>query len=72
MQMKNELISIDEVSKRVTLGKTCIYALIREGEFPRQIHLSKRRVAWVASDIDEWIEKTIKHSQGERENYETR
>jgi prophage regulatory protein len=55
--MKNELITIDDVSERVALCKTSVYQLIKEGTFPRQIQLSKRRVAWVASEIDDWIEK---------------
>jgi prophage regulatory protein len=61
--MKHELLNLVEVKERVKLCKTSIYQLIKEGTFPRQVQISHSRVAWVASDIDEWIEKAIEASR---------
>lgn len=40
---------------RVTgLGRSTIYRLIAEGQFPRPVQLASRAVAWRRSDIDGW------------------
>ena len=40
---------------RVTgLGRSTIYRLIAEGQFPRPVQLASRAVAWRRSDIDSW------------------
>lgn len=44
------------VEKMTNLSKTQIYALIQKNKFPRQVHLSERSVAWVLSEIIQWIE----------------
>lgn len=51
-----EMLSIQEVVKLTTLSKTTIYALVAKQEFPEQIRLTHGgRVAWVASEVHEWI-----------------
>ena len=49
------LIRFREVSSRVGLGRTKIYALIKEGAFPKQRKLSTNSVAWLESEVTEWI-----------------
>lgn len=44
------------VEKMTNLSKTQIYALIQQNKFPRQVRLSERSVAWVLSEIIQWIE----------------
>ncbi len=40
---------------RVTgLGRSTIYRLMSEGQFPRPVRLASRAVAWRRSDIDGW------------------
>ncbi len=53
--MTERLLQIDEVKARVALSKTELYRRIKEGRFPRQVRLSSRRVAWVESEITDWI-----------------
>ncbi|RAK01653.1 helix-turn-helix transcriptional regulator [Aliidiomarina maris] len=48
-------LSIKEVIDRVKLSKATIYNRIATGEFPRQISLGGKRVAWLEADIDGWI-----------------
>jgi prophage regulatory protein len=51
------LLSITEVCKSTSLSKTSIYTLIKMAEFPAALHLSARRVAWRASEIEAWISR---------------
>ncbi|OJA59334.1 helix-turn-helix transcriptional regulator [Burkholderia ubonensis] len=44
------------VEKMTNLSKTQIYALIQQNKFPRQVRLGERSVAWVLSEIIQWIE----------------
>ena len=62
---KNEsLLRLPAVLDRVGLSRATIYRLIDLGEFPRQISLSRRTVAWATSEVDEWIEARISARAG--------
>lgn len=49
------LIRLKQVLDKVGLEKSAIYERIGRGEFPKQISLGGRSVAWLESDIDAWI-----------------
>lgn len=53
------LIRLTEVMNRTGYGKAWIYRLIREGRFPTQIKIGSRAVAFIESEIDDWIQATI-------------
>ncbi|MDM1762179.1 AlpA family transcriptional regulator [Acinetobacter sp. 251-1] len=55
----NRLIRRKEVQKKTGLGASSIYAMMKSGEFPQCLNLSERRVAWVESDVDSWVEDRI-------------
>ena len=57
--MTERLLQIDEVKARTALSKTELYRRIKEGRFPRQVRLSSRRVAWVESEITDWIRSAV-------------
>lgn len=47
------------VQSKTGLGASSIYALMKRGKFPKAITLSERRVAWLESDVDQWIAERI-------------
>ncbi len=49
------LIRLPEVLKRTGFGKAWIYRLISEGRFPAPVKIGVRAVAFVESEVDEWI-----------------
>jgi prophage regulatory protein len=53
--MSQKILRISEVSKRIGLGKTWIYARIKEDKFPLPVQLGAQAVGWRESDIDQWI-----------------
>ena len=42
-----------------------LYALIRDGRFPKPIHLGPRAVGWLADDIAKWQAERIAERDGE-------
>ena len=53
------LIRRKEVQAKTGLGASSIYAMMKNGEFPQCLNLSERRVAWIESDVDQWINERI-------------
>ncbi|WP_009522283.1 AlpA family transcriptional regulator [Imbroritus primus] len=52
-QMK--AINIKQVAEKVSLGKSTIYRMVAEGEFPKPFSLGSNRTAWLEEDIDAWL-----------------
>ncbi len=51
----DRLLTMREVSKVTSLGRSKLYEMIRSKEFPAGIRLSPARRAWRASLINRWI-----------------
>lgn len=60
-----QLISIQDVIKCTGLSRASIYRMIDENSahydptFPKKVQLSQVRIAWVASEVAEWINQKI-------------
>jgi prophage regulatory protein len=54
------LLRLPEVKDKVGLSRTAIYKLIAEGQFPRQVCIGPRTVAWCQDDLEAWIEQRIR------------
>lgn len=52
------LIRLQEVTTRVGLSKPSIYRLMKLGMFPRSRKIGSRAVAWIDSEINDWIRNT--------------
>jgi prophage regulatory protein len=53
------LLRLKEVKKLTSLGRTSIYNYMEDGRFPKSVKLGERAVAWVESEIEEWIQQRI-------------
>jgi prophage regulatory protein len=53
------LLRLPEVRQKVGLSRSAIYKLISEGQFPRQVAIGPRTVAWVQEDLERWIEERL-------------
>jgi len=59
-QTENQrLIRRKEVETKTGLSASSIYVMMKIGEFPLCLNLSKRRVAWVESEVNQWIANRI-------------
>ena len=54
-----KLMTIKEVAATVRLLQSYIRKLVRTGDFPKPLKITERRTAWVASDIEEFIQSKI-------------
>lgn len=54
-KMTERYLRLPEVHTRTGLSRSYIYALMKEGTFPRPVRLGKRAVGWLESDLDEWM-----------------
>lgn len=44
-----------QVEALIGLRKSALYQLVKAGQFPAPIQITKRAVGWRASDIEQWI-----------------
>ena len=57
--MVTRLLNIREVCSLTSLSRTTIYRLQKAGDFPHSVPVSFWRVAWLADEIDEYIESCV-------------
>jgi len=53
------LIRLQEVRRITGLGTTTIYQSVARGDFPRQIKIGPKSVAWVKSEVMNWCREHI-------------
>jgi prophage regulatory protein len=53
------LLKLPAVVAKTTKSKSSIYPYMRAGKFPLPIPTGKKGVAWLESEIDEWIAARI-------------
>lgn len=60
MEMQyTSMLRVGEVCRRTGLSKSQIHRLVGDLDFPEPVKLSKRAVAWVAGDIESWLQQRI-------------
>lgn len=53
--MQDRLLKLHKVQDATSLKKSSIYHLMSLGEFPKNIKVGSRAVAWRESEIQQWI-----------------
>jgi len=61
--MSLSLIRFSEVQKRTGYSKAWLYRLMSEKRFPASIKIGSRTIAFIESEIDEWISLRIAESR---------
>ncbi len=52
----DRLLTVREVAERTRLSRATIYKMVRDGDFPRQVQIGANKVAWLRSEVDDWIQ----------------
>ncbi|EGQ7698222.1 AlpA family transcriptional regulator [Vibrio vulnificus] len=52
-------LKLKEVMEKTALSRSAIYRKMNEDQFPQSISLGDRAVAWVESEVDEWMEECL-------------
>ncbi len=55
-----KLIRLNRVIDCTGMARSTIYKYMADGSFPRPVSLGSRSVAWVESEVYEWINNRIK------------
>lgn len=55
-----KFLSLGEVLEKTSFrSKTSIYDMERDGDFPSRISLFGRRVAWLESEVEQWMASRV-------------
>lgn len=55
------LLSIKDVTRRVGLSRATIYHKVNSGDFPKSVRISQARVAWLESEVSDWILEKVEN-----------
>ena len=56
---RDRLLRLPDVSDIVGIRKSTIYALMKEGKFPKCIYITSKTVAWPESAVLAWVNDRI-------------
>jgi prophage regulatory protein len=56
VHMSTSFLRLPRVVERTGLSRSSIYAKAKTGAFPKPVKLGARTSAWVASEVQEWME----------------
>ncbi|KPC32561.1 Uncharacterized protein ABJ99_4584 [Pseudomonas syringae pv. cilantro] len=62
-----EFIRLPEVIKLVGYKTSKIYEMAKTGEFPKQVKLGGRSVAWVKSEVVAWNRAQVEAARADQE-----
>jgi len=55
----HQLLRLKRVVEKTGLKRSQIYLYMKEGDFPGSIKIGPASVAWLESEIDEWINRKL-------------
>ncbi|MDA9556995.1 AlpA family transcriptional regulator [Vibrio sp.] len=59
-----KFLKLNQVIEKTSLSRSSIYRKMDSKEFPLAINLGGRAIAWLESDIEEWMYDKIESIQG--------
>lgn len=62
-QLQTALIRRREVERLTALSRSRLYDLMKQGLFPKPVRLGPMSVAWLETEIHEWIAERIADSR---------
>lgn len=54
------LVSIRDVCKMTSLSRTAINERRAKGQFPKEVYLGEKRIAFVLDEVEQWIKERIR------------
>ncbi|RJK65248.1 dipicolinate synthase [Serratia marcescens] len=63
--MPQSLIRLSDVQRRTGYSKAWIYRLMSLGKFPASVKIGTRAIAFIESEIDDWVNQRIAESRKE-------
>lgn len=63
-QKSKRFLRRDQVTDTTGLGESTVRMMVRQGKFPKPVRIGGSSVAWVESEIHDWMDERI----AERDN----
>lgn len=57
------LLTGEAVDKKASISRSLRHKLIKDGKFPQPISIGARRIAFLESEVDEWIAARVAASR---------
>ncbi|MFP1737088.1 helix-turn-helix transcriptional regulator [Lonsdalea quercina] len=64
MMSNFKLLRLSDVMEKTGFRKSWIYLLISKGDFPPAVKIGSRSVAWLESEVNDWIAERIGKREG--------
>ncbi len=61
--MAHKMLRLPSVIELTGLSRSSIYLRMKNNAFPQSISLGDRAVAWLESDIEQWLDERISASK---------
>ena len=58
-KIKTNFIRLNAVIQMTSLSKSTIYRMEKQNKFPRRRRLGCRAVAWVYTEVEDWVQSKI-------------
>lgn len=62
------ILRLAQVREITGLGRSCIYQLQAEKQFPQRIRIGVRAVGWIESEVQQWVATRIAQSRAPNGN----
>lgn len=56
---RERFIRLPEVLYTTGLSRSTVYEMMRRQQFPAQVSLGGKNVAWLASEVEQWMDERI-------------
>ena len=60
------LLTGEAADKKSSISRSLRHKLIKEGKYPQPVQIGARRIAFLESEIDEWIAARVAASRANR------
>ena len=57
--VQSDFMLSDEVVARVPYSRAHLYRLEDQGEFPKRRRIGPNRVAWIRTEVEQWLAKRM-------------
>ncbi|MGV2497489.1 helix-turn-helix transcriptional regulator [Pelagerythrobacter aerophilus] len=62
----HRFLRLNAVLDKTGLSRSTLYRKVQEGTFPKQITIGARCVAWLESEIEEWMRNPMFYETSDR------
>lgn len=53
---RDKYLPLSKVLESTSLSKSTVYLQVKNGQFPKPVKLSQKRVAWLEREVLQWME----------------